>query len=162
MEVTDNHHGHNSTSLGSLKQSSPTQSREETIMLKAIVVSIAVVVPAPSFAQQVRVITGDIEHVYGPGGEFLDDAKLRAKNRVERQMQEQRAKADQNSRQTRQGSRNIESWWSEDTHQKPPRSAWSDPNNQQSPESACEHAHNRQQSPRSQWADPNNQQPSKS
>jgi hypothetical protein len=132
-------------------------------MLKAIMVSVAVVLPAPSFAQQVRVITGDIEHVYGPGGEFLDDAKLRAKNRgAERQMQEQRAKTDQNSRQGRQSSQNIESWWSEDIHQQPPKSAWNDPNNQQSPESAWSYPHNRRQSPKSQWADPNNQQPPKS
>jgi hypothetical protein len=132
-------------------------------MLKAIMVTIAVVVSAPSFAQQVRVITGDIEHVYGPGGEFLDDAKLRAKNRrAERQMQEQTARTDQNSRQARQSSRNIESWWSEDSHQQPPKSVWSDPNIQPLPESAWRDPHNHQQSPKSQWADPNNQQPPKS
>ena len=28
----------------------------------------------PCFAQQVRVIAGDIEHLYGPGGELLDNA----------------------------------------------------------------------------------------
>ena len=41
-------------------------------------------VAAPAHAQ-VRVITGDIEHFYGPAGQLLDDAELRARNeRVER------------------------------------------------------------------------------
>jgi hypothetical protein len=35
---------------------------------------------------QVRVITGDIEHIYGPGGEVWDDNALRARNeRAERE-----------------------------------------------------------------------------
>ena len=42
---------------------------------------------APAYAQ-VRVITGDIEHVYGPGGQVLDDDALRANNeRAERTRQ---------------------------------------------------------------------------
>ena len=40
---------------------------------------------APAYAQSVRVITGDIEHIYGPGGQLLDDDALRARNeRAER------------------------------------------------------------------------------
>ena len=40
---------------------------------------------APASAQSVRVITGDIEHIYGPGGQLLDDDALRARNeRAER------------------------------------------------------------------------------
>jgi hypothetical protein len=35
---------------------------------------------APAYAQSVRIITGDIEHVYGPGGRLLDDDALRARN----------------------------------------------------------------------------------
>ena len=43
-------------------------------------------VAAPAHAQ-VRVITGDIEHFYGPAGQLLDDAELRARNeRVERSL----------------------------------------------------------------------------
>src|SRR5204862_3842472 len=39
---------------------------------------------APAFAQ-VRVITGGVEHVYGQGGQLLDDGALRARNeRIER------------------------------------------------------------------------------
>jgi hypothetical protein len=34
----------------------------------------------PCFAQQVRVISGDIQHVYGPGAQLLDDPDLQARN----------------------------------------------------------------------------------
>ena len=45
----------------------------------------AMVLAAPSYAQSVRVITGDIEHIYGPGGQLLDDDALTARNeRAER------------------------------------------------------------------------------
>ena len=47
-----------------------------------IAATLALVAPAYS---QIRVISGDIEHVYGPGGQLLDDAELRARNeRAER------------------------------------------------------------------------------
>jgi hypothetical protein len=49
-------------------------------VLRAIFIVACLAVASPSFAQQVRVITGDIEHIYGPGGELLDDAELRARN----------------------------------------------------------------------------------
>ena len=39
-------------------------------MLRAIVIATAIGLAAPSYAQ-VRVITGDVEHYYGPGGEIL-------------------------------------------------------------------------------------------
>jgi len=49
-------------------------------------------VAAPAHAQ-VRVITGDIEHFYGPGGQLLDDAELRARNeRVERSRRSKEAR----------------------------------------------------------------------
>jgi hypothetical protein len=52
--------------------------------LSTILIASFVYVAAPAYAR-VRVITGDIEHFYGPGGELLDDAELRARNeRVER------------------------------------------------------------------------------
>jgi len=83
-------------------------------MLRGFFITICLVAASPSVAQQVRVITGDIEHVYGPGGEVLDDAKLRARNRrAERQIQGQGAKADldqQQSIQTRPGSWNVQNW----------------------------------------------------
>lgn len=52
-------------------------------MLKAIVVT-AIGSTAPSYAQ-VRVITADVEHIYGSEGEILDDPQFRAKNQRARQ-----------------------------------------------------------------------------
>jgi len=49
-------------------------------VLRATFITACLVAASPSLAQQVRVITGDIEHTYGPGGEVLDDAELRARN----------------------------------------------------------------------------------
>jgi hypothetical protein len=48
-------------------------------MLKAALVAMSLAVAMPCFAE-VRVITGDVEHVYGPGGKVLDDADLQARN----------------------------------------------------------------------------------
>jgi hypothetical protein len=50
---------------------------EGKLMLRAIVIASAIGLAAPSYAQ-VKVITGDVEHVYGPGGEILDSPELRA------------------------------------------------------------------------------------
>jgi hypothetical protein len=48
---------------------------------------------APAYAQ-VKVITGGIEHVYGPGGQLLDDDALKARNeRAEKELQVKRDKA---------------------------------------------------------------------
>ena len=63
-------------------------------VLRAIFIATCLAVAPPSVAQQVRVITGDIEHIYGPRGEVLDDAELRARNEraFERmQLEKQRA-----------------------------------------------------------------------
>jgi hypothetical protein len=49
-------------------------------MLRAVLIVTSLVASSSTFAQQVRVISGDIEHVYGPGGEILDDADLQARN----------------------------------------------------------------------------------
>src|SRR5436853_477000 len=49
-------------------------------MLKAALVALSLAVAMPCFAQQVRVITGEIEHVYGPGGKVVDDADLQGRN----------------------------------------------------------------------------------
>jgi hypothetical protein len=118
-------------------------------MLRAIFMTAILVAAVPCFAQQVRVITGDIEHVYGPDGRLLDDAKLREKNRrAERQMRAQRAKADLD--QQRPQAWGVQNWWCRDNScQQPPKSAWSDPNTPRQP-------------PRSVWSNPSNQQPPKS
>ena len=49
-------------------------------MLRAALVALSLAVAMPCFAQQVRVISGEIEHVYGPGGKGLDDGDLQARN----------------------------------------------------------------------------------
>ena len=57
-------------------------------MLRAVLIATSLALSSSSFAQQVRVISGDIEHVYGRGGELLDDADLQARNqRAREQMQ---------------------------------------------------------------------------
>ena len=49
-------------------------------MLRAVLIATSLVLASSSFAQQVRVIGGNIEHVYGPGGELLDDTDLQTRN----------------------------------------------------------------------------------
>ena len=49
-------------------------------MLRAVLIATSMAVAMPCFAQQVRVINGDIEHLYGPDGQLLDDADLQARN----------------------------------------------------------------------------------
>jgi hypothetical protein len=48
--------------------------------MRGLLIAASLVLASPTFAQQVRVINGDIEHVYGHDGELLDDADLRARN----------------------------------------------------------------------------------
>ena len=62
-------------------------------MLRAVLIATSLALSSSSFAQQVRVINGDIEHVYGHGGELLDDADLQARNqRALEQMQAEKQK----------------------------------------------------------------------
>jgi hypothetical protein len=56
-------------------------------MLRAVLIATSLAVATPCFAQQVRVINGDFEHVYGPGGELLDNADLQARNQRARELQ---------------------------------------------------------------------------
>src|SRR3954468_19284895 len=98
-------------------------------MLKGIAILASIAATAPSYAQGVRVITGAIEHDYGPGGQVLDSPELRAKNeRAERRMrneQRDRFTSDQQNivRQT------PRSWWNETPNQ-PSKSWWADPRHQ--------------------------------
>ena len=64
------------------------------LMFRATLIAVALAAAAPAHAQ-VRIITGDIEHVYGPGGQILDDDALRARNEhVERMQQIERDRRD--------------------------------------------------------------------
>ena len=50
-------------------------------MLRALfLIATSMAVAMPCFAQQVRVIQGDIEHLYGPDGQLVDDADLQSRN----------------------------------------------------------------------------------
>jgi hypothetical protein len=60
---------------------------------RAVLIAACIGVVAPAYAQ-VKVITGGIEHIYGPGGQLQDDDTLRARNeRAERELQVKRDKA---------------------------------------------------------------------
>jgi hypothetical protein len=70
-------------------------------MMRAVLIATSLAVAMPCFAQQVRVINGDFEHVYGPGGELLDNADLQGRNQrawehmqAERQLAIERRKVD--------------------------------------------------------------------
>jgi hypothetical protein len=49
-------------------------------MLRTVLIATSLAVAMPCFAQKVRVISGDIQHVYGPGAQLLDDPDLQARN----------------------------------------------------------------------------------
>ena len=90
----------------------------------------ALVVAAPCCAQDVRVLSGGEEHVYGPGGRLISgpSGKERAGSPDAQLM---RPAEQQQSRQTRlpNGSwgnyQPPNSWWNSNGYQ-PPKSAWSD------------------------------------
>ena len=60
-------------------------------MMRAVLIATSLAVAMPCFAQEVRVISGNIEHVYGPGAQLRDDADLQARNqRASEQIQAER------------------------------------------------------------------------
>ena len=105
--------------------------------MRAIVIVTAIGLAAPSYAQ-VRVITGDVEHIYGPGGEILDDPQLRAKNQRASQtrseqggvgpVEQQRLSVQQSGPRRAPNSwpryQPPKSWWNNNNYE-PPKSAWS-------------------------------------
>jgi hypothetical protein len=59
---------------------------------RSVLIATSLAVAMPCFA--LRVISGDFEHLYGPGGQSLDDADLRACNhRVWEHMQAEKQRA---------------------------------------------------------------------
>ncbi|MEH2568975.1 hypothetical protein V1289_008602 [Bradyrhizobium sp. AZCC 2289] len=71
-------------------------------IFRAPLIAALTMVSWAAFAQQgtVRVITGDIEHIYGTGGQILDDDALRARNEhAERMRQIERDRQDAKRRQ---------------------------------------------------------------
>jgi hypothetical protein len=70
-------------------------------MMRTVLIATSLAVAMPCFAQEVRVISGDIEHVYGRGAQLLDDADLQARNQrawehmqAERQLAIERRRVD--------------------------------------------------------------------
>jgi hypothetical protein len=70
-------------------------------MMRAVLIATSLAVAMPCFAQQVRVISGDIEHIYGPGGQLLDSPDLQERNQrawermqAEKQLAIERRKVD--------------------------------------------------------------------
>ena len=87
-------------------------------MLKVIAVLAAIVAATSSYAQEVRVIGGGIEHVYGPGGQLRDSPELRAKNqRAERQMHEDQQRTI--DRRDEAQAETPKSWWNQLSKQVP-------------------------------------------
>ena len=70
-------------------------------MIRTTLVAVAILLAAPAYAQSVRVISGGgIEHVYGPGGQLLDDDALRTRNeRAEKELQAKRTERERAARQ---------------------------------------------------------------
>ncbi|MBR0796241.1 hypothetical protein JQ615_12675 [Bradyrhizobium jicamae] len=102
----------------------------------ALLIVAAIGFSAPSLAQ-VKVITGDIEHVYGPKGEILDSPELIAKNqRAKRQTRSEETAAQQRLSVQQSGpSRVPNSWWSNDAARRAPPTSWWNKNGYQPPKS---------------------------
>jgi hypothetical protein len=104
-------------------------------MLRAIVIATAIGLATPSYAQ-VKVISGDVEHVYGPGGKILDDPQLVAKNERAKRTRSRPVEQQRLSIQQSGPSRVPNSWWSNDAaRRQPPKSLWNH-NGYQPPKSA--------------------------
>ena len=117
-------------------------------MLRAIVIATAIGLAAPTYAQ-VRVITGDVEHIYGPGGEILDDPQLRAKNQRAKSLRSQERGAGPVEQQRlsvqQSGPRRAPDSWS---RYQPPKSGWNN-NNYHPPKSWW---NNNYEPPKSAWS----------
>ena len=115
--------------------------RESELMLRVIAIATAIGLAAPSYAQ-VRVITGDVEHVYGPGGEVLDSPELTAKNqRAKRQIRSEErvvGPVEQQRLSIQQSGprRAPDDWWSNDAARRQPPKSWWNNNGYQPPKSA--------------------------
>jgi hypothetical protein len=107
------------------------------IMLRAIVTATAIGLAAPSYAQ-VKVITGDVEHVYGPRGKVLDDPQLKAKNQRARRQTPSAGPVEQQRLSVQQSgpSRVPNSWWSNDAARRQAPKSWWNNNGYQPPTSA--------------------------
>jgi hypothetical protein len=131
-------------------------------MLKAIAILASIIAATPSWAQEVRVISGGIEHIYGPGGQVLDSPELRAMNeRAERRMAQRamgpaRFISAKHYRPVQTSCwQTPQSWWNEVRHQTP--LSWWNEVPHQTPRSWWHEV--RHQTPRSWWNEVPHQPP---
>jgi hypothetical protein len=106
-------------------------------MIKMPIILATVVATVPCFAQNVRVFSGGEEHVYGPGGQLVQQSGTSGKERAgspdaqfTRPAEQQRLSIQQSgpSRAPIDSWSNYRapnSWWNSNGYQ-PPKSAWSD------------------------------------
>ena len=108
-------------------------------MIKLPFILAIAIAAVPCCAQDVRVFSGDQEHVYGPGGRLVDGPELRAKNERARQMLSEKVRpAERQSFSIQQSdpSRVPNSWWSNDAARLQPPQSWWNSNGYQPPKSA--------------------------
>ena len=109
-------------------------------MIKLPIILATLVAAVPCCAQNVRVLSGDQEHVYGPGGQLVDSPELRAKNERAQMRREKEATgpAEQKNLSIRQSrpSQVPNSWWSNDAARRQPPKSWWNNNGYQPPKSA--------------------------
>jgi hypothetical protein len=109
-------------------------------MIKLPIILATVIAAVHCYAQDVRVFSGDQEHVYGPGGQLVDGPQLRAKNERAHEMLSEKgfirpAEQQSLSIQQRGPSQVPNSWWSDAARLQPPKSWWNN-NGYEPPKSA--------------------------
>src|ERR1700746_352373 len=110
-------------------------------MIKLPIILASVIAAVPCYAQDVRVFSGDQEHVYGPGGQLVDGPEPRAKNERARQVLREKgfiSPASQQSLSIQQSgpSQVPNSWWSNDAARLQPPKSWWNNNGYEPPKSA--------------------------
>jgi hypothetical protein len=105
-------------------------------MIKLPIILAAVIAAVPCYAQDVRVFSGDQEHVYGPGGRLVRQSGTSGKERVGPPDAQFTRPAEQQTLSIQQSGPNRapngswsnyrapSSWWNSNGYQ-PPKSAWS-------------------------------------
>ena len=84
---------------------------------RAVLIAACFGAAAPASYAQVRVLTGDTEHIYGDGGKVLDSDDLRVRNervekarqieKIRRQAQRRQGKLDAANQQSQAGISNL-------------------------------------------------------
>jgi hypothetical protein len=100
-------------------------------MIKLPIILATVIAAMPCYAQDVRVFSGDQEHVYGPGGQLVRRSGASGKERAGSpdgqftRPAEQQGLPIQPPNSSWSNYRAPNSWWNSNGYQ-PPKSAWSE------------------------------------